>query len=165
MVTTELKNKVVEYHGGGMDGCIFEYNFAYFDCFGDFHDLYSSGSMGITDEDSLREKMEEEPNDIEIYDVDTKEGRSKLSDEVSVRNALRLSEALEEHGIKLYVKCDCCDNSNYTAEDCEQIDQELVCCDCRGIYTCDACGEFDSTESYDEETGYRCSCCIKNGKK
>ncbi len=40
-------NILVQYDGGGYDGCIWEWNFFYIDKTGGFHDIYSSGSGGI----------------------------------------------------------------------------------------------------------------------
>jgi hypothetical protein len=42
-----MKNTLLVYHGGGYDGCIWEWNAAAWDSKGNFHDIYSSGCDGL----------------------------------------------------------------------------------------------------------------------
>ena len=49
------KNVLVQYDGGGYDGCIWEWNYFYIDTDGGFHDIASSGTGGI---DNLKEAIE-----------------------------------------------------------------------------------------------------------
>ena len=41
-----MKNTLVQYKGGGYDGCFWEWNFCYFDKDGVWHDIFSSGRRG-----------------------------------------------------------------------------------------------------------------------
>lgn len=52
----QLKNVVLAYHGGGYDGCIWEWNCCLFDWAGNFHNLHSTGCSGIRDADEARER-------------------------------------------------------------------------------------------------------------
>src|SRR3990172_6926400 len=42
----KLRNVLVEYQGGGYDGCFWEWNYAFVDSKGLFHDIFSSGYKG-----------------------------------------------------------------------------------------------------------------------
>ena len=50
---TLVTETLVCYQGGGYAGCIFEWNYAFLDKQGKFHDLFSSGRNGCETEDAL----------------------------------------------------------------------------------------------------------------
>jgi hypothetical protein len=45
-----VKNLLVEYKGGGFDGCFWQWNYFLWDMDGKFHNLLSTGYKGIKDE-------------------------------------------------------------------------------------------------------------------
>lgn len=49
-----MKNLLVEYEGGGYDGCFWQYNYFMFDENGRFVNLFSTGYKGIDNEDQAR---------------------------------------------------------------------------------------------------------------
>lgn len=172
MMTTEKyhelpKNSVIAYHGGGYDGCIFEWNFAYVDQNGKFHDIYSSGSIGIHDGEELLEKMNDR-DPIDVYDVSDENERHRLADSESVWNAGRVAGFFEENdfGIKIKLKCDCC-NNRVQAKGCHAENLygsggihveagEIICEDCHNQHTCWYCGEYNSDElihHYEDDDG------------
>lgn len=68
---TIITDTLVCYKGGGYDGCFWEWNFAFFDKQGKFHDLFSSGSGGCTAENELTDYLngDEERELIEIKNI------------------------------------------------------------------------------------------------
>lgn len=59
----ENSNVLIEYKGGGYDGCFWEWNFFMFDDSGEFHDIFSSGYKGIDNEKQAVEFLKEIDND------------------------------------------------------------------------------------------------------
>lgn len=52
-----MKNLLVEYKGGGYDGCYWEWNYFMWDIDGKFHNLRSTGRNGMKDENQAYENM------------------------------------------------------------------------------------------------------------
>ena len=58
-----MRDILVEYKGGGYDGCFWQWNFFYFDSDGDFHNILSTGYKGIKSEEQAREFLADyDPN-------------------------------------------------------------------------------------------------------
>ena len=73
--------QLVQYQGGGYDGCFWEWNFFYLD--GDkFHDIYSSGRAGITTKEKALELLESEDN-FYTYNLDDKKDLRETSVEIN----------------------------------------------------------------------------------
>lgn len=188
---TELpKHSVVAYHGGGYEGCFWEWNFAYVDQDGEFHDIYSSGYAGIHDGEELLDKLNGRPHEFDIYDMSDESERDRLADEESVWNAGRVAGYFEENdfGVKITLKCDCCEH-RVRAEGCHaeglhgagglHVEAgEIICPDCHNAHTCWYCGEFyndDLVHHYDDDEGNKvelngqacewCASRIKEGEK
>jgi hypothetical protein len=53
----KLRNVLVEYQGGGYDGCFWEWNYAFIDSRGVFHDIFSSGRSGCKTLEALQGYM------------------------------------------------------------------------------------------------------------
>ena len=60
-IPESLNNHIIEYKGGGYDGCWWEWNFFMFDSNGTFWNVLSTGRKGVSDEDEARKL---------IYDAD-----------------------------------------------------------------------------------------------
>lgn len=73
------KNVIVQYKGGGYDGCIWEMNYALFDADGKYIDVYSSG-VGAKCEKETRDLVEHGPgryDEVWLYKLD-QEGLNAL---------------------------------------------------------------------------------------
>ena len=107
---TELpKSSVVAYRGGGYDGCIWEWNYAYIDAAGRFHDIFSSGVMGVTTAEDLLDLLQSDTG-YDVYDMSTAKGRNRLVDRESVRGAFGVAEFFTRHdfGVQLQLRCSLC---------------------------------------------------------
>ena len=61
------RNSLVQYKGGGYDGCFWEHNYAWIDARGHFHDIYSSGYKGCRTLKTLTAAFANRPDDFDIY--------------------------------------------------------------------------------------------------
>jgi len=66
-----MKNILVQYKGGGYDGCFWEWNYFAIDKQGKFHDVASSGHNGITEEADALACIKEQARGTYIYDLNT----------------------------------------------------------------------------------------------
>lgn len=109
----ENNNILVQYKGGGYDGCFWAWNYFIIDKDSNFHDVASSGRKGITTKEGATELLDNDDTKY-IY---------KLSDEKSIREfevesnpghvigATNKVAELIESGVKvdpLYWHCDDC---------------------------------------------------------
>lgn len=114
-------NTLVAYKGGGYDGCIYEWNYAYIDSQGEFHSFYASGSMGCETLEELNEAYvaaqerilagrRSSANDIDLYDFDNLDECRRFVDREPVDNVLRIAALLHEgrHKVQLLCACDKC---------------------------------------------------------
>jgi hypothetical protein len=143
---------LVAYHGGGYDGCIYEWNYAFFDEDGQFHDLFSSGCMGCRTEAELRDTLEDEQQrlqqgrsaNVDLYHLDVEADRQRLVDHEAVKGVFRLWDGLRAANLEydLRPKCDSCgkrfplsclEPENPYGEGGIEIGyREFKCDDCRG---------------------------------
>jgi len=160
------RNSVVAYHGGGYDGCFWEWNFAYVDAKGKFYDIFSSGRKAITDGKSLLEALNVDPeNEIDVYDMGDEDERQRMANSESVFNAGRLANFFavnDKFGVTVKLKCDCC-GEWVEPEGCEAEGihgcggimvgaDDIICPECHSNHTCWHCGEYDSAELVGEIT-------------
>ncbi len=52
-INEKLQNCLIQYHGGGYDGCFWEYNYAFFNNQSEFIDIYSSGRKALKNKDEI----------------------------------------------------------------------------------------------------------------
>lgn len=188
---TELpRNTVVAYQGGGYDGCFWEWNYAFIDKDGNFHDIFSSGYKGIKDAEGLLEALNED-KEIDTYDMGDEEERQRMCDSESVRNSLGIANWFAAHPeleVKVTLKCDRC-GERVEPEGCqadgfhgcggiEIAADRIICPECYSMYSCWYCGEYTSGELTGEVTkedgttielhGDACEWCagdIKDGRR
>ena len=103
-------HSLVQYDGGGYDGCISELNYAWFDAGGRFHDIYSSGYLGCNSLAKLKAAYANRPGDFDIYRLDNPTEAERCADETPISHLLGIAQWLDEHapGIMLLPKCDEC---------------------------------------------------------
>ena len=63
-MTMFKRNSLIQYKGGGYDGCFWEWNYAWFDARGHFHDIYSSGYKGCDTLDEVEGSVCQSPRRI-----------------------------------------------------------------------------------------------------
>ena len=149
-------NILVEYKGGGYDGCFWEWNYFFIDKDGEFHDIFSSGRAGITNKQDGQEFIDSDPNDVYIYDLtDVKEIKTFNTEcnVVNITGVLQWFEDNPQDGIEFFAVCSKCKNHINSCEDihleewhgCGGIASTadvLICSDCYSIGVCGCCNEY-----------------------
>jgi hypothetical protein len=176
-----MKNVLVVYKGGGYDGCIFEWNYCYFDKNGQFHNIFSSGSMGCPTLEDFLQGKKQTPQDFEYYNLDDEADRKKLAKQEPISNLICIAKffilSIDFSGldkIDFPVVCDECGETFSLIEAVRDgIDigqnpkgiggimseyQKILCPECVSLGTCAYCGEYVGKEYIIEESGY-CKWC------
>ena len=150
-----MKNTLVQYHGGGYDGCIWEWNFGYYDEVGEFFSLFHTGSLGC----GTKKKMDEylldrkENSDYFLIDMENWEHRKQFAVESNPSHVRGVAIWMERNtDYEMLGRCDICGEWDCAAdmipecpEGCGGIviqTTKLVCEDCHSMHTCAHCGEF-----------------------
>ena len=150
------KNSVVCYKGGGYDGCFWEYNFAYIDGEGNFHDIFSSGYKGAKNIEELLDRITTRPEGYSVYEMGDFNDRQLLASSESVVNVLRIGHFFKDHPefeVSLSAQCDLC-GKRVDVVDChpegfhgcggmEIVADDIICDNCYSSHTCWDCGDFD----------------------
>lgn len=128
---SDLKSVVVSYQGGGYDGCVWEWNYAFLDKEGGFHSIFSSGVFGCRDEASLWGRLVDPKVERDVYQIPNDWGR--LRERESGRGTLRAARFFvgnPDFDFGPTVRCSECD------EECDPYgvvieDGEFYCGGCR----------------------------------
>lgn len=125
-------NSLISYRGGGYSGCIWEWNYAYIDKDGEFHDIYSSGRMGCKTREELEnlnaeeidawERGEGDRDKFDIYELADYEECNRLVRELPISHLLCIARWFVQENIDVPLTL-CCDR-------CEQA---VAASTCRGI--------------------------------
>lgn len=160
----ELKNLLVAYHGGGYDGCFWEWNFFSFDTDGVFHNIYTSGRMGIKTEEEAREIVNNPEKVIggaHVYDIATTEGIEDFAENHAVPHVVKIVDLLNQgekfgkYYRRLYFICDECgekvtgDGKMEDWHGCGGIEMTAdtkLCEDCYMEGVCSECNEYVTKE-------------------
>jgi hypothetical protein len=147
-------NTLIQYHGGGYDGCVFEYNFAFIDADGEFHDIWHSGCMGIDSLEELQGKYEERPDWLEFTDVTSEEELNRYADRECTHSVMLLARWFEAEvpAVVFRPKCHDC-GRRFNAVEARGVNEhgvggieiryaDLICPDCDSANSCSACGEY-----------------------
>ena len=105
MTNTQVKpNTLVQYKGGGYDGCFWQWNFAYFDKNSKFHCIVSTGYAGCDTEDKLSKFIEDADAAGETirpryftYDLSDQEAIVEFGEEANVSHVIGVAKWLAEH--------------------------------------------------------------------
>ncbi len=167
-------NTIVQYEGGGYDGCFYELNYAYFDAEGKFHNVHSSGYKGCDTVEKLqaaiREANRQEDNGrssrLDFYHLDDAEEIVRFGRETPISHLLGMAKWFHEHEIdaKLTVVCDICGRTVEVIR-CEgegrhgiggimSEHDKIICAECEDEGTCRYCGSYVGKECIEPETGY-----------
>ena len=150
-----MKNVLVQYQGGGYEGCFWEWNFFWLDKDGVFYDVFSSGRDGITTDEQAKELLGS-GNTHYVYDLTDNKVIDELSKECNVVNLtdlLRWFENNPQDGIKFYLQCSVCHEKIEDLSECSLENWHgcggimstadlLLCSDCLSLGTCDCCNEY-----------------------
>ena len=159
-----MKNVLVQYQGGGYDGCIWEWNFFFIDGDGNFHDVYSSGHAGIKDAAGLY-VLDMDDDDVfvvDLTDAEAIEEFSRESNAVCIAGVLQWFNDNPQDGIEFFAMCSDCGGHITEYEDvcleewhgCGGIAStadSLLCTDCRNNSTCCCCSEYVGKDGFDYE--------------
>lgn len=166
-------NILVQYDGGGYDGCIWEWNYFYIDKEGEFHDIFSSGIGGIIDKTEALHLIQEEKNTfssrVYIYNLENKkeiESFSRESSPVNIFGVLQWFDNYNDPDVELFAVCSECENEIQYSDGLSLEDwrgaggimstaDSLVCFECYSLGECGRCGEYvgkDNTIFLDNES-------------
>lgn len=159
-----LKDLLVAYHGGGYDGCFWAWNYFSYDKDGVFHNIVTSGHMGIKTEDEAKLMIDENSSNergnrdkVYIYDL-TKDGDiDDFQNSHAVPHVVKIVELLNagkefgKYSNELYFVCDECEEkitgTGYMEDwhgcgGIEMTADKKLCEDCHDNFRCSDCGEY-----------------------
>ena len=161
-------NILVQYHGGGYDGCFWEWNYFYIDKQGNFHDIESSGRAGIDNLQDAEKLIEDDANSTYIYDVSKDEDITmfaKKSNAVHVIGVLQwFNNNLNKLNVQFFAVCGECGCQMGDCEDIVSHESNIILCqDCFSFDECPCCKYYvDETEivqvNQDEHYGFDYIC-------
>jgi len=165
------KNILVAYHGGGYDGCLWEWNFFAVDSRGNVHNFARSGALGAKGPDDCSNIYENIKNyHGYIYEL-TEERFSDFTANHNPLHVLRVLEYLNTHRSfpPVFARCKKCGGKITRKTGGQLIDWHgcggiasapdgLICAACYTSGTCIKCGEYDETTAGND--GF-CDYCLK----
>ncbi len=141
-------NILVQYQGGGYNGCYWEWNYFYIDKQGDFHNIQSSGSAGIETFKAAQELIEQEKTSTFIYDLSNEQDIitfCKESNAVHVTGVLQWFEDNLDTGVEFFAVCSACEQKMANCDDIALIAAKsdlLLCPDCYYAGECVCCETY-----------------------
>jgi len=165
-------NILVQYHGGGYEGCYWEWNFFFIDNDGKFHDIYSEGRAAVKTMKDAKELLAEDSSQIYVYwldDESEKEDFIKNANKGHVGIVMKWFEDFNDPDAELYMYCDECGVKETDTNNLHVVSTkgcggtaitvtEVVCDGCWWTYNCARCGEYDKTTKEVEEHDYDVLC-------
>jgi hypothetical protein len=171
-------NKLIAYHGGGYDGCIWEWNFCLYDRKGKFHDLYSTGVGGCKSSEEIIDYVKEGRGTWYQYSLSTNRGYQKFAEKYNHGIVVNMTKELNTEfrslleGTPFSYPCDECKYEVFADED-EGFQEGFqgaggiaiqatlkLCNDCYLSGTCCNCGDYDNTPNALSDMEY-CGECIE----
>lgn len=133
-------NILVQYSGGGYDGCIWEWNFFYIDEHSAFHNIISSGCSGINNLPDAEQLIIDDKDTTFVYDMNNKQNIELFSAENHAWNVQRIYQWFEDYNspcAEFFAVCSECGNKAY--DDMVIEGQEIMCYECYSIGQCPCC--------------------------
>lgn len=164
-------NTLVQYQGGGYDGCVWEWNFFFIDKDGVFHDVFSSGTAGITTREQAEELLasgKDKRGDFFVCDLTDAKAIMEFNKEcnpVNVRDVLRWFSKEPDYGIDFFAVCSACDGHIFMNDEEPSLEDwhgcggimstadKLICSECRINGHCGFCGDYYGEDSEELVTG------------
>ncbi|HDY88533.1 hypothetical protein LCGC14_0360410 [marine sediment metagenome] len=145
-----MKDRLLYYQGGGYSGCIWEWNFCFWDADGKWHNLFSTGCSGVKTEIEALKIVETLEHKAEVVKLMDKKCFEKFQENNNAHLVLSIAQQLnDKHGYSLEVKCTECECS-FVADDYERDtatdNYNIICSDCLSIGTCDVCNEYSGPD-------------------
>jgi len=148
-------NILVQYQGGGYDGCFWEWNYFYIDKQGTFHNIQSSGRAGIDNKQDAEQLLESDDTHY-VYDLDNKQDIETFSREcnaVHITGVLQWFEDNPDTGVEFFAVCSACEGHIVSCDDitlenwhgCGGImstADTLICQECYCIGECPCCESY-----------------------
>ena len=169
MKQMEMLNCVIEYRGGGYDGCFWEYNYCYITKQGKFEDIFSSGYAGIKDFKALLERIEDKPNDVTFYSLDSEADIKDFQADCAIDNVIGVIAWLNEKHPKhpMYIICSECGEKVTVASSTEfkgvgglmTNGTNVLCEDCYCNGLCEECGEYSNEPLKEVDGNMLCEYC------
>jgi hypothetical protein len=170
----DAPNTLITYKGGGYSGCVWEWNFAYIDRMGQFHDIYSSGVMGCPTFKKLEEQYARRPRDFDVYAFDRPEECKAFVDNEAIHWVLGVAQWFASMHFPdppaIKETCPECgqeynlisastdpDESNFVgtkvgcAGGVELQFKAFVCRECFESHTCSRCHEYVGPDGFDND--------------
>ncbi|KKN71227.1 hypothetical protein LCGC14_0422700 [marine sediment metagenome] len=160
-------NILVQYQGGGYDGCYWEWNYFYIDKQGTFHDIQSSGRKAVTSIENAKELFWANCSGTYIYDMSNKDDIKTFSKETHPVHVFGVLQWFNDNGnIEFFAVCLACECGIDSCDDMVIEDKDLFCVECYSSGGCPCCEsyvgdteivEVNPDEHYD--FSYICSDC------
>lgn len=142
----KMKNKLLYYQGGGYAGCIWEWNFCFWDGNGVWHNLFASGCDGTETEQQALEIAETLKFSAELVDLTDAERFKRFQRDNNAGLVLGIANELNEnYNYALEVVCTICGRSfpaDYDEPNTAMDNYRIICCECLNCGTCDCCNEY-----------------------
>lgn len=161
---------LIQYKGGGMEGCFWEWNFAFIDKAGVFHDIGSSGRYGAKTIEKLLERMNDDTH--YVFEITTKKGQKAFVTDAVASYIMGVARQLwSRFEIDIEFECAWCGKTKSVLE-AEMINEQgqgglavaymdLICDDCNYANRCSWCGELHEPGELDVDQDGRCQYCRK----
>jgi hypothetical protein len=173
-------DSLVVYEGGGYSGCFWEYNAFLIDSEGQFHDLLSSGALGLRTEDEAAYRLvdgspyTQDSYNAECIDLTSKNSIAKFSEEYNATLVLtlltKIAEKPQADDYPLVVVCGTCGQlvDPDSAPELTSLGhdgglayshRDIMCSECAQERTCEGCGDLyddpiESSKDLDRHCGY-----------
>lgn len=169
-----MKNTLVQYQGGGYDGCFWEWNYGYFDADGGFTSIYHSGRNGITKKEDMLKLLATPDEKLYTYNMENTSEIKDFADSSNAGHVIGVAKWISENtDFAIMATCSICDEE-INAATCEPEGYEgaggiaiqateIVCESCYSSHTCFYCGEFFEDNSNFNDNGY-CEYCSDEQK-
>lgn len=158
----DRKNILLQYKGGGYEGCYWEWNFCFWDKDGKWHNIYSSGREGANTEQDALDIIDAKSETTYTYDLENEREMLDFATETNADLAIEVQKFLADHSINLIAVCQECKGDDYVYEMISR-GGDLICQECDREHTCDYCGEYwDDTSDFEEtDLGRVCEYCYE----
>lgn len=164
----DYRNSVIEYKGGGYDGCIWEWNYFYIDENGEFVDIFHSGALGGSNFEQIKYRLSD--RQWFSFNLKDKESVGEFIDSSAPSNVIGVAKWVNENTeFEILIPCDTCGNEVYPEEilltGAHGIGGIAIghdgfeCVSCDALNTCANCGARVGIDNLDEN-GY-CGYCRK----
>ncbi len=145
-------NILVQYDGGGWDGCIWEWNFFFIDKNGIFHDIYSSGCAGIETATVAYGLFDNSTkrNKVYVYHLDKEDELKDFATETHgslVESVVRWFNNYNDPDAEPFATCNECGGYILNANEIHIVNAETICYECYGCRTCECCDSYVGSDN------------------